>query len=400
MPKKTKPTTRRRPLKRQRLGGVTVTIQRDGQAFMVAVHHPDGKRSRTRCATKGEAETEFTLRCREATRLGVEAAVTVDDDAKRACLDFMTATVDWTPRPTVAQALTEYVAQRRALATSGTVADAIDRRTTDATRRGLSERHREDLELRLGKLKDAMGTRSLASVTPDCLKGWLASLGVGTATQRNYLKIAGSVFALAVEESRLAANPALKVKLGKVVSEEPGTLSAAALHSLLSKIHRRSLAAFAIQAFAGVRRAEVARLKWDDVKLGESVIVIGAQAAKTASRRLIPISPALRAWLALAPAQVGLVAPSAGTLRFDLDAARETAGIDDWPQNCLRHSCLSAWSATESDLTKVAGWAGNSPAIIHEHYRALWTAEQAQAWLGVAPPPEAGSKVIEFKTAS
>jgi hypothetical protein len=46
--------------------------------------------------------------------------------------------------------------------------------------------------LRLAKLKTSMGGRPLASVTSECLRQWLAGLGVSTATKRNYLKIAGS----------------------------------------------------------------------------------------------------------------------------------------------------------------------------------------------------------------
>jgi hypothetical protein len=73
-------------------------------------------------------------------------------------------------------------------------------------------------------------------------------------------------------------------------------------------------------------------------------------------------------------------------VRFDLDNARKAAGIESWPQNCLRHSCISGWAATESDLAKVAGWAGHAVQVLHKHYRALWTAQQGQVWHLTMPP--------------
>jgi integrase len=377
---------------RLKLGSTTIVIQRLKGGRTALVTYSPGDKPNTRRREKVEyetlaaAQTAFEMKERELEKVGAQAAGRMEDADRIAVSDFKAATGNWTPAPTIAEALAFYLDHKRALSSSGTVADAIDRRNTDALRRGLSARHREDLDLRLAKLKTAMGGRPLASVTSECLRQWLAGLGVSTATQRNYLKIAGSVFALAVDEGRIVTNPAAKVKLAKVVGDEPGTLPAENLGIFLTALDPRSLATFAIQALAGVRRAEAARLKWDEVKLDQGVIVIGAQAAKTASRRLIPISPALAAWLALCPDQKGKVAPPVGTVRFDLDNARKAAGIESWPQNCLRHSCISGWAATESDLAKVAGWAGHAVQVLHQHYRALWTAQQGQVWHLTMPP--------------
>src|ERR1035441_3491487 len=54
----------------------------------------------------------------------------------------------------------------------------------------------------------------------------------------------------------------------------------------------------AIGAFAGLRHAEIQRLDWSEVRLDENLIEIKASKAKTASRRLVPIVPNLKQWLA------------------------------------------------------------------------------------------------------
>lgn len=53
----------------------------------------------------------------------------------------------------------------------------------------------------------------------------------------------------------------------------------------------------AIGAFAGIRMAELNRLSWSAFDLERGIIELRAGQAKTASRRIIPISDNLRAWI-------------------------------------------------------------------------------------------------------
>jgi integrase len=54
----------------------------------------------------------------------------------------------------------------------------------------------------------------------------------------------------------------------------------------------------ALGAFAGLRAAEMARLDWSAIDLDRRIITIRADQAKTASRRLVPITENLAAGLA------------------------------------------------------------------------------------------------------
>jgi integrase len=59
----------------------------------------------------------------------------------------------------------------------------------------------------------------------------------------------------------------------------------------------------AIGGFAGMRKAEMDRLDWNAVDLERKMIEVRAGQAKTASRRIIPISDNLLGWLKLAPGE-------------------------------------------------------------------------------------------------
>ncbi|MEI7728653.1 MAG: site-specific integrase [Verrucomicrobiota bacterium] len=168
----------------------------------------------------------------------------------------------------------------------------------------------------------------------------------------------------------------------------------------------------AIGAFAGLRSAEIERLDWAEVHLADRFIEVKAAKAKTASRRLVPISDNLAQWLAPYAQEAGRVAPAdniqSNIMRLvketneALKAAAQTAGKDPamaktvkWKQNALRHSFISYRVAEVQDVPKVALEAGNSPAIIFQHYRELVRPAEAKAWFSIAPGQD--GKIIFFE---
>jgi hypothetical protein len=123
-------------------------------------------------------------------------------------------------------------------------------------------------------------------------------------------------------------------------------------------------------------------------------VEISADKAKTAARRLVPISNNLRAWLALSPRTGGRVWPHDDqSIYRELDrttkrinAARK-AGVETfkWKSNALRHSYVSYRLADTQDVNRVALEAGNSPSMIFKHYRELVTPAEAKTWFSLAP---------------
>jgi hypothetical protein len=118
------------------------------------------------------------------------------------------------------------------------------------------------------------------------------------------------------------------------------------------------------------------------VDLGRKIIELRAGQAKTASRRIVPITDNLAGWLAKIERNGPLV-PDDGVF---LKARRlaKSLGIP-WPHNALRHSYISYRIAVVQSAAQVALEAGNSPAIIFKHYRELVTREAADQWFGIRP---------------
>ncbi|MGH7953276.1 MAG: tyrosine-type recombinase/integrase [Limisphaerales bacterium] len=141
----------------------------------------------------------------------------------------------------------------------------------------------------------------------------------------------------------------------------------------------------AIGALAGLRIEEIMRLDWADVWRVEGHIEITARQAKTRQRRLVEICPALAAWLKLRRDLTGKVYP-AGLHVFGrrFTKLRKDEKIPT-RKNGLRHAFCTYHFALHANENLTAQQAGNSPAMIHAHYKGLATKADAEKWFAVRP---------------
>ena len=154
----------------------------------------------------------------------------------------------------------------------------------------------------------------------------------------------------------------------------------------------------ALAAFAGLRSEEILRLEWSDLDRRLGFVEVSAHKAKTAARRLVPITDNLAAWLAITPRNTGRVWPHSKAWFFESireavaavnEARKEEQGPKFsrfvWKQNALRHSFITYRVADTQDVNRVALEAGNSPQMIFKHYRELATPDLARSWFAIEP---------------
>jgi integrase len=148
---------------------------------------------------------------------------------------------------------------------------------------------------------------------------------------------------------------------------------------------RDLLPVIALAGLAGLRFKEITRLTWEDVFSKPDHIEVKAAKSKTRSRRLIPMCSALAGWLEPYRDRKGIVWPKGyDMLHEDFADLREAVDVPN-RKNGLRHSFISAHFAAHSDENLTAAQAGNSPAMIHQHYKGLLTRKEGEAWFCVAP---------------
>ena len=293
----------------------------------------------------------------------------------------------------IVEAAQDYIRRNPAERPARTVREVADELIALKTHRKASARYIEDLKIRLAKLATRFAVR-VDTVTTADVQEWLDGMDGAPRTIRNFRQNASGLFKFAEArgyiargENPVTATERLKTKTADAIEiYSPGELA-----RLLAAAPDSFKPVLALQAFAGLRSAEVMRLDWQNVKLGRGHIEITAANAKTASRRIVPILPNLAAWLKDAAKKSGKIFPHTRAyfheVQRDISAKTKTDKLPalPWKHNALRHSFISYRVADIQNVAQVALEAGNSPGMIFGHYRELVTVDDAKTWFAIAP---------------
>ena len=282
---------------------------------------------------------------------------------------------------------------------------AVDEMIETRTKDGTGDAYVRVLKVYLNQLKESFNCQ-LRAVTTGQLADYLRNQDVSSRSRNNARATIGAFFKFCKERGWLPRDhegielvPKFKEKPTDITIYSPWEITQFLNHS------RPEMVPFlAIGAFAGLRSAEIERLDWSEVHLADKFIEIKAAKAKTASRRIVPITGNLAKWLKDHAKDEGRVVPfdnvnkQIGWLVEDTNLALKEAAEKDgkdpekakkvkWTKNALRHSFISYRVAETQDVAKVALEAGNSPQIIFQHYRELVQPKEAKAWFGIKPAP-------------
>ena len=303
----------------------------------------------------------------------------------------------------IVEAAQDFIRRNPAERPARTVRKVADELIELKENRKVSTRYGEDLKLRLKKLAEAFAV-NVDTVTTANLQAWLDGMNAAPRTIRNFRNTASALFKFAEARGYIAKgeNPATATERVKTKNADAIEIyTPSELARLLGAAPASFRTVLAIQAFAGLRSAEVMRLDWQNVKLDRGHIEVTAENAKTASRRIVPILPNLAAWLKDAAKKSGGIFPhtrayfhevqrniSAGTeVRANPEKGIAAQKAVAWKHNALRHSFISYRCAAIQNVAQVAMEAGNSPGMIFGHYRELVTADEAKTWFAISPEP-------------
>ena len=290
-------------------------------------------------------------------------------------------------------------AQRHRKVTDKRVPDVVTELLKIKKARKASDRYYKDLDSRLGAFAESVQTE-IANVTTPQIQNWLDGLNLSAQTVRNFRTVLNLLFEFAIARGYAVDNPVAGVEKVKVNGGAIENYTPAELERLLAAASPEFLPCVAFGAFAGLRSAEIERLEWSDIRLADKFIVIGADKAKTASRRFVPISDNLAVWLApyaektdgkvWAGSSIGFYKAEQKTAAATEIKADNGKGLKPlkpvkWKANGLRHSAASYWFAGCNDAGRVAGYLGNSAAVIHRHYRELVKPADAVKWFSIVP---------------
>ncbi len=369
---------------------------RPDRAWAVCYPEPgaDGssKLGRRYFRSRMEAEAFCVQKRSELFSLGVEAN-NLTDDIKRqvlSCLQMLQPT-----GRSLTEAVSWFVKQHKAAEDSITVKLATQSLIHRATADGQSQRHVQGISSVMSIFGRTYGEKLVAEIKGDDIQAWLDAYRtkdgrpLSSVSFNSYRRYLGLFFAFCVRRGWARTNPSGQVTVRKVMSKAPRLLSPQDLRAILAGTPSELKPAVAIQAFCGLRVAEMARLRWSDVLINPEggYIQVGADNAKTSRRRLTPIPAQLVSWICKQRKADGFVYEagkgSVDSLHRAEIALRESLFDVEWGRNALRASALSYRLAQTKDAAATALEMGNSATVLLRDYRELTTPAKAAEWFGV-----------------
>jgi integrase len=218
------------------------------------------------------------------------------------------------------------------------------------------------------------------------VKAWLASQPLAVKTRNRHLGYIRNTFGLAREWNLIEADPFEHVNGFNdphAKTRQVEILTPEQLRAFLNVADRDFLSFFALSAFSGLRREEIIRLDWSEVKLERNLIDLPFTKSKNRRRKLIEVPENLEAWLSPFVRKSGSVMPRK-KLQLAFENAAKAAGIVPWPQNGLRHSFCSYavalkgfdWTSTQAD---------HSVQMLRKHYWEVVDRETAERYWAIRP---------------
>ena len=275
--------------------------------------------------------------------------------------------------------------QRMGKLKEGTIAEVAAELIAEKEARGKGSSWVKSLRVFLLNKAAKTLTKPILLITPEDLGKFLSQWS--GRTRNNYLTFFVLLFNFAKGKYLPAGEPTAAEKLERdvVTPSEVEIWTPEEAKKILDAADPDELPFFAISMFAGIRTREITLLDWSQVRPSddpdESHIEIKAVGSKKqAGRRIVPILPALAAYLkAIKPPKTGRIVPNVNmTPRQSRIAA--AAGLK-WKHNASRHSYGSYRMAEIKNAYHVAEEMGNTPAMVKKHYfQAVTKAEAAKFW--------------------
>lgn len=296
-----------------------------------------------------------------------------------------------------------------------TVAEVVAELVAAKTADGVSGVYLKDLNFRLGKFQEAF-CGQISDVTAADINVFLRGLKCAGRGRNNYRGSIGTLMKFAGASGYVTKNQIdfatvarakeeqneIEIFTSQVISRllTAAQLDPADLSPGWNKRYATGpglLPFLVLGAFAGLRTAEIERQVWEDINVERGFIRVTAAKGNTAQKRLVPIAPNLKKWLALCRKDAGPVCEIARTAEA-LTRLAGRAGVK-WKHNALRHSYASYRMAEIKNAAQVSLELGNTPKMVFRHYRELVTEEEAKVWFAIGPEKPANVVAMATKAA-
>lgn len=413
--------------------------------FVVRYPGPGGKRVAKLFTNETDANDFAKDRRKELGDVGESFGSMGEEE--RAALTYwrgFVASVPEAPPPDLLTVLREYGDRWKASRSSVTVAAAVDSYEAAKKAEGLRRVSLDSIRTRCGRFARDFGARPISSITAAEISDWILGLAVsqvrgpekrpkgnapaqvGLQSKRNHRLALSGLFNFAKSRGWVKDNPVTDAAKPRPPKTRPGILRPAEVARLFGALAAAapSLVPFwSVRFFAGIREQEALRMDWSMIDLAGGEIHLPDGVTKTGRSRTVKIEPALAAFLAPHKQPDGPIAPATEmTRRYRLRLALRLLEAEDakaaakaaergetpprpfpvpMPANAARHSFATfhLLAFRHAGETALQLGHGESPEMLHRHYKGIASEAEAKAFWAIRP--KGGAKnVVAFKPAA
>ena len=367
----------------------------NGELYWYIIGRPNGVKKRAWFPTKTKAQAEATERNIKLRRLGQDSAK-VDNSLIVMAAEGATELAPF--GKTIRDAVQFYKAHLNQTTNSLSVAELCkivrEEFVFRLANEGATLRHKRTMDSELKKFEARFGDYLIKTLTGNEIKEWITGLDLTPKTRMKIFGYIRNAYGIALQKGLLETHPFENVEnfMRSKKSEAPAfPLTPEEAQRLLDATEPSVLTFIAVGMFAGLRTSERDLIEWkhfifDDA---EPYIDIPKSISKTGERRLVPVQPALMAFLAPFVKKQGRIVPLTcnGNVAYQnaWERSVKAAGLWPWSEGRLRDSfCSYRYRATGS-AEMTAEEDGHSIQVMIDRYRKLVTKEAAERFWAIRP---------------
>lgn len=258
------------------------------------------------------------------------------------------------------------------------------------------------IKSQLGKLSARLGSSYIKNVTTDELNSFLRTIP-SLRYRHNHRANIKALFKWALTKNYVRYMPqyngtvadGTQVISSKHFQKTPDIYTPEELKRLFDEAHWSMIPWLIAANYSGIRKAEIARLRWDDIDWDEGAFVLKTEITKTSNRRVAYFPPHVKeglkkiAVLAKLKNRTKLVHGNINKLVAKL---REEAKVP-WRQNGHRKAYITYSMAITRNAEEIAEQCGNSAREIQRTYKSLAPKTIAEKWFKVIDTPGIETKL-------
>lgn len=249
--------------------------------------------------------------------------------------------------------------------------------------------HLAQIRRHLSCLQTRFPGRNLEELRTAELESWVDSLPWQASTKNFLRRTLVALGHWAQKQGHLAKQRPTEFK-GLTRRKEPAReiqiFTPEQMRKLLDHAAPSLLPWLVLGGFCGLRGAELSRVEWTDIRWEQGCLILPGRKTKTARRRSVEIPANALQFLLPYRNQTGRILSYSDRQTPQKMTAALCAKLGfAWPLNGLRHSFCTYHYALNGNKHETARQAGNSPAMLDQHYLDATSRAQAQAWFSIQP---------------